>query len=272
MNSYSTLTQLKSASYLNISTVTDYDTPLLNLLIQSSRLIDKWCERFFYVKTETRYYDGAGRTLRPNDILSITTLKTDEDGDATFENSFATTDYFLYPLNDYPKTEIQINPNGDYGSFANGIKKGIEIIGSFGYADNLTPYISVGTLGVAITSTTATSATMTTGHSVEAGHTILIDNEQMFVSAVSTNTLTIKRGMNGTTAATHLINVTVSAYEYPMPITQACLITAMRAFKRKDSAFQDMVGSPETGQIIMSKGVDPDVVETIKEYRRLSYP
>jgi hypothetical protein len=49
------------------------------------------------------------------------------------------------------------------------------------------------------------------------------------------------------------------------------LITAMRAWKRKDSAFADIIGAPETGQIIMSKGIDPDVSELVAPYRRQEY-
>ncbi len=113
---------------------------------------------------------------------------------------------------------------------------------------------------------------MATGHSVAAGHTIRIDSEQMYTQVVATNDLTVKRAVNGAVAATHATSTTVNIYEYPMPIVEACLITAMRAWKRKDSAYQDVVGNPETGQIITSKGIDPDVAETIKMYRKLSYP
>lgn len=275
MNSYSDLVTLKSASYLNIATVTDYDTPLLNLLIQASRLIDKWCGRFFFVRNETRYYDGMGLKLfLPDDLLSITTLETDEDGDGTYENSFAVTDYFLYPLNDYPKTRIEINPNGNYGSFANGVQKGVKIVGSFGYGDGISalPYSASGITIVADNETETTLDVSAEG-TLAAGHTILVESEQIFiVSATSDGTkkITVKRAVNGTEGAAHAIKA-ASIYEYPMPIAQACLINAMRAFKRKDSAYADIIGSPETGQIVMSKGIDPDVAETIKQYRKLRY-
>ena len=274
MNSYSDLSMLKSASYLNIASVTDYDGPLLNLLIQASRLLDKWCGRFFFVRDDTRYYDGAGLKLfLPDDLLSITTLKTDEDGDGTYENTLATTDYFLYPLNEYPKIRIEINPNGNYGSFASGIQKGVQIVGSFGYGESATPYYDSGDSvqdsgGITATQTTITVAS---GARFAIGQTIKIELEQCYINSISTNTLTIKRGVNGTSGATHDKDKPIYIYEYPMPISQACLITTMRAFKRKDSSYQDIVGSPETGQIITSKGIDPDVAETIKQYRKLRY-
>jgi len=275
MNSYASLNLLKSASYLNIATVTDYDTPLLNLLIQASRLLDKWCGRFFYIQTEIRYYDGMGLKLfLPDDLLAITTLKTDEDGDGTFENTLATTDYFLYPLNDYPKIRIEINPDGDYGSFANGVQKGVEIAGSFGYGDGIskTPYSDSG-ITVVADNATETELDVSAEGTLAAGHTILVESEQIFIksaTADATKKITVKRAVNGTTGIAHATKA-ASIYEYPMPIAQGCLITAMRAFKRKDSSYQDIVGSPETGQIITSKGIDPDVAETIKQYRKLRY-
>ena len=275
-NAYSDLTTLKSASYLNIATVTDYDTPLLNLLIQASRLLDKWCGRFFFVRDETRYYDGMGLKLfLLDDLLSITTLKTDEDGDGTYENSLVVTDYHLYPLNDFPKIRIEINPNGDYGSFASGVQKGVQIIGSYGYGDGIskTPYSNSGDSVQDATgmTETQTTVTVTSGTNFAVGQTIKIELEQCFISSIATNTLTIKRGVNGTTGETHAKDTIIYIYEYPMPISQGCLITSMRAFKRKDSAYADVIGSPETGQIIMSKGVDPDVAELIKQYRKLRY-
>jgi hypothetical protein len=93
----------------------------------------------------------------------------------------------------------------------------------------------------------------------------------MFVEDIVQQTLHVKRGINGTTAATHADDKTVSAYLYPEDITQATLIITMRAWKRKDSPYQDIVGTPETGQVITSKGLDPDVVKLLAPYTRQEY-
>ena len=65
-----------------------------------SRAIDSITWRRFYATTETRYYTPARYdTLSVDDLLDITgvsgTLKTDDDGDRTYENTWATTDYDL---------------------------------------------------------------------------------------------------------------------------------------------------------------------------------
>ena len=272
MNLYASLDDLKGL--LKVVTAED-DSQLLRLLTAASRQIEKpkLTGRYFYCYEGTKYFDGGGSGMwLPEDILSITTLKTDEDGDGTYEVTMAVTDYILYPLRNYPKTQLKINSNGSYSSFASGVDKGIEIAGVFGYADSATPYEEKTNLDEAAGITaTQTQFTVNDGSLIKIGQTIRVESEQMFVEDVRQNELYVKRGVNGTTAATHADDKAVSVYTYPEDITQATLILAMRAWKRKDSAYQDIVGLPETGQIISSKGIDPDVAELVAPYRRYQY-
>ena len=62
------------------------------------------------------------------------------------------------------------------------------------------------TLAVAITSTSATTFTATAGEYYQVGSLILIDDEEMRVTGVAGDTVTVTRGFAGTTAATHLIS------------------------------------------------------------------
>lgn len=272
MNLYATLDDLKEL--LSIKEA-EHNTQLLRQLETASRQIEKTklTGRLFYCLEGTKYYNDVNTKLwLPDDILSVTTLKCDRDGDGVFEVTMAATDYFLKPLNKYPKILLEINTNGDYAYFASGITKGLEIVGVFGYADSATPYEEKTAIdeGSGI-SAAVTEFTVDDGKEVKVGQTIRVESEQMYVKDVVQNKLYVKRGVNGTTAATHANDVAVSVYTYPEDITQATLITAMRAWKRKDSAYQDVVGTPETGQIITSKGIDPDVAELCTPYRRQEY-
>lgn len=67
------------------------------------------------------------------------------------------------------------------------------------------------TLSAAITSTSATSITVTSATGIVIGSTLVIGTEQLLVTGVSGTTLTVVRGANGTTAATALINATVTS-------------------------------------------------------------
>ncbi len=273
MNIYCDLSKLKrrlanmTSSYAN-------DTEFLELLNATSRQIDRYCQRHFYVKKETKYFDGGTELWIP-DLLSITTsgLKTDEDGNATFENTLATTDYILYgwgkddTLNRFPKIRIVPNPNGNYSSFASGVKKGVEIAGNWGYAESATPYNTDTTTAEALDAS-ETGVDVTLSANLSVGMTILVESEQMYISEVTGNTITVTRGVNGTTAATHTTTNQIYIYYYPEPITEACIIQSIRLWKRKDSAYQDFTGNPELGMYRVSKGLDSDVKDLLGEYRR----
>lgn len=206
MNTYGDLTTLKGKAYLGqgITFPTDIDAELLLLLEAASRIIDRETNRFFFVNETTRTYDGSHSPLFVDDLLAVDTLKVDEDGDATFEETFASTDFILYPLNEFPKTYIQISPNSNFGSFAGSILEGVQIAGDFGYGDGerASP---VDSLSVTITVATATGTTITVSADdvIKPGHTILAGTEQLFCSAVDSLTFTAQRGVNGTTAAIH---------------------------------------------------------------------
>jgi hypothetical protein len=149
---YATIADVKGA--LGVTTTTD-DVVMRKLCEAASRAIDNYCNRHFYTTKETKYFNG-GRTLWLPDLLSIdaSSLKTDEDGDGTYENTLATTDYQLYgvgledTLNTYPKTRLELGNDSDYGGFGTGIKKSVQIAGIWGYGDGIsaTPYVADTTL------------------------------------------------------------------------------------------------------------------------------
>ena len=101
-NAYADLATLKSAGVLNISGDA-YDTRLLDILEAVSRLIDHYCNRRFYVVAEARFFDAdGGKELAVPDLISVTSLKTDDDRDRAFETLWAASDYLLYPSNARP--------------------------------------------------------------------------------------------------------------------------------------------------------------------------
>jgi len=127
------------------STGTTYDSLIEDLIEAASRYIDSQTYRFFYSSTgQTVYYTPEMHDmLIVDDIYSITTLKTDEDGDGTFENTWttgATGDFWLMPFNAgafgnsgaFSYKWIDINPEGDY-SFPT-VPKSVQIIGDFGWS------------------------------------------------------------------------------------------------------------------------------------------
>lgn len=139
MADYTTRALLKSR--LGINDTTD-DTMLDAIITAVSRQIDDYCGRRFYAATETRYYTASHcGSLLVDDVLSVSSLQTDDDGDRTYENTWATTDYDLEPANaqlesqPQPYWRICITPNSNYG-FPVGVSRGVKITGSFGFASS----------------------------------------------------------------------------------------------------------------------------------------
>jgi hypothetical protein len=108
-NGYATLPQFK-AWISDKETV--IDAILEKRIETSSRWIDHRCEqpcgrrRHFYQVTEARVFDTTDpNVLRIDDLLSVTTLKTDENADGTFETTWAASDYQLLPFDAPTKGE-----------------------------------------------------------------------------------------------------------------------------------------------------------------------
>lgn len=116
------------------------DAALENIITAVSRTVDNFCNRRFYTTdtTETRYFSTYDNEfLYPDvDIVSITTLKVDYDGDRTYEITFDTTDYDLMPANaavdSKPYSWVQISPLGTERWPTH--RNGIEIVGYFGWS------------------------------------------------------------------------------------------------------------------------------------------
>ena len=138
-----TLTDEAAGSTVTVTDVTDVvnDTTLEAIITAVSRAIDGYCMRRFYrnATDETRYYTAEypDYLFVEDDIGSITTLATDDDGDRTYEDTWATTDYDLLPFNaaldGEPYTWIQVAPDGDY-MFPARVQKGVQLVGKFGYS------------------------------------------------------------------------------------------------------------------------------------------
>jgi hypothetical protein len=199
-------------------------------------MIDRYTGRSFGVKSETRYFDGALH-LWIDDLLSINAsgLKTDEDGDATYENTLATTDYILYPLNKYPKYKIELSNDSNYGSFASGVKQGVQIAGVWGYGDGIsaTPYLIDTTTNEALDASEV-GVDVTAVTNLSAGQTILVESEQMFIESITTTTITVIRGVNGTTAATHDTAKAIYIYQYPYDVWQCALALSSAVYQNRN--------------------------------------
>jgi hypothetical protein len=143
VNGYCTLNQFKQRFMPETKADASRDADL-ELIIQAvSRKIDQSCGRVFYESSsaaDTVRYFTAQHPHRCyiDDVHTITTLKTDDDGDGIAETTWsATADYWAMPRNTpfgaWPYMWLQVMPEGSY-TFPAGLVNGVEVTGAFGWA------------------------------------------------------------------------------------------------------------------------------------------
>lgn len=281
MNSYCDLKTFKS--YFQI-TDTTYDVDLLQKLVDGSRDVEKDMARFFYSYLGTRYFATgrfqAKKRITIDDLQSYTEVAIDIDGSGNFitlDLAKTIPDAFLLDqqqeTNKTPYIYLEANPNGAYPVWGEAVRRGVKITGVWGYGNDW-PAPAYDSLGDTVQDNPMTAGQLTmlvsSASLVSPGQTLRADLEQMYVSAFDTGTkiATVKRAMNGTTAAAHLQNTVLYIYRYPEPITHAVQIYAAREWRRRQSAYSNRIENPILGTVEVFKDKDPSYMSVVKAYRR----
>ena len=95
---------------------------------------------------------------------------------------------------------------------------------------------------------------------IAAGHTLLIGDEQVYVRASDSGTLTVERGVNGTTAGAVNKDDFIDIYEYPPPVSEVALLLAARMWRGALGGVDDW----HAGEI----GMDSDIGLLLSPYRK----
>lgn len=273
-NVYADLATLKSPAVLNASGDT-HDARLLGMLEATSRWIDGYCGRQFAATHGERKFDGTGRaSLTVPDLVSVSTVRVREGSGEWM--AWLSADWLLYPLNAAP-TEPGGRPytrmmlaSGTHRRFPLS-RAGVAVSGVWGYGDARedTGARTGGDTPAAVDDTALTVAADDDAIDLSAGHTIRIGDEQLYVTAASTDdqdvtTLTVQRGVNGTTATAHAVGSGISVYRYPRGVAEACLLQAAVWWRER---LGGPFGPPE-GDGGDVGGVSPTVRTLLAPYRR----
>jgi hypothetical protein len=137
--SYATLAQFKAAVGIGTADTAD-DSALQNVLDATDTLIDLYCDRKtgFGTASETRFYTAEDyQYVLTDDLVSVTTLQTDDDANGTYETTWTSgTDYVLAPrnaaLDGFPYTEIDTSVSWPR-NFPKDVYLGVRVVGVFGF-------------------------------------------------------------------------------------------------------------------------------------------
>jgi len=212
---------------MNASTTVD-DALLLSLIGQVSARIDNLMAAntsYFQPYTEAREYEvrtdnvDSGRAvfILPSGETMLALTSVSLNGTAVTASA--------YPATRNPIRRIRRTDGGSWYENGTDDPPTVVIAGVWGYHRAYArAWAAVDALAAAIVSTTATTLTVAdvdgadlNGFTprISAGNLIKIDDELLEVTATntSTNVVTVRRGANGTTAATHLISAPVSTWQ-----------------------------------------------------------
>lgn len=220
------------------------DVLMLDMIRQASGEIEEICNRRFFPRILTHSFDTPRQSmdlLFDDDLLEVTTL-TNGDGQV-----IPSSDYKLYDLNFTPKRKLTLLPIRYMWQMDNfGTPYGaISLAGVWGYhEDYANAWIDTGaTLAAAITTAGQATVTVTTGK-LTAGDLLKIDGEYIYASAVAlgaSDTLSMTRGVNGSTAATHLISAPILRWDAGTKIAQLCVRAACAYTKLRANPISETV-------------------------------
>ena len=227
MNCYATVSDLKST----ISTGKS-DAFLLALLESASREIEgpELANRCFWTVIETRIFNGPERDTRfdsmpayilTGDYLTVNSVEEDEVGDLAYSTAWEAGTWTMGPHGEWPRYLVHVNVF-KARRFRPGVGR-YRLTGLWGAGDCAgSAWRGSGVTG-GIGTASGTTLTLSGAGVVDAGHTLQLEDEQMYVTSVSGTSATVTRGVNGTTAAVHADGTTVNLAAYPSEVWMATL-------------------------------------------------
>lgn len=181
------------------SDLSNDQTMINDLILEASSLFEEKTDRKFvpYVATTRHGYDRTQRAYAVSDLLEFTSM-ADVDG-----GSIDTTGYELHPINRPPYSAVCLTAY---------LYTTVDITAFWGWHGAYgSAWSNTSTLSAGITNS-ATSFDVASGTNFRVYDVIRIDNELMEITAIATNTLTVNRGHNGSTASAHDSADTVQQY------------------------------------------------------------
>jgi hypothetical protein len=276
MNLYATLTELRR--YLGLTSAQTGDDDLLLLFLDgASRLIEAYTGRVFYPLRQTRYYICADPALLllGGDLLALHSVINGDGG------TLAPSAIHLEPAGQSVQSSILLDRTQAVFVHNGDPVDAIAVDGTWGYHADWSQAWAASGDSVQDNPLSSSAITLTvsdadgpdaTGLGVRfaVGMLLQIGDEYLHVLAINAaqNHLTVSRGVNGTTAASHAQGTTISVYQPPESIRQACLRVAAWLYKQKDAGFVQAANSLR-GQISIPPALPDDVQQILAPYSRL---
>lgn len=261
METFTTLDRLRA--YLGMEAGED-DARLLTSLESASAVIQMKAGRAFVPHLATRYMSVNRRAstelILMDDLLDLISL---QNGDGT---TIQSTNVTLIRDGDGPASVLMLK-NGHAFTWIDHPEQAIAVNGIWGWHDNWGGAWRDSLDQLVGSVDTATETEISVGYAdladsagesprFQVGHVLRIDDEYMRIQSIVVNpggadTLTVERGINGTTATTHPLNTSIDTYQPPEIIASLTVLWAAWFYRSADhreaadmpNVFADMLTS-----------------------------
>jgi hypothetical protein len=282
-HSYVGLEEFKRYGSANLTSQRGDESILFDLEAASRQLERLLGGRRFYPITRTVSFSGNGRVNLPLpirgvpefDLISISSLAEDGNRDGVYETTWAATDYLLGPDGNDPGDLVDPRP---YGMLSVDLRSSgsqdiwmrgqlmYQMVAKFGYCEMLvSPGLTINEGAEWSATDTTLIVTPQTGL-IDVGETLVIESEQVYVTARAGNDYTVQRGSHGTTAAAHADSTAISKLTYPETVIAAVMHQARRLQIRNIAGYADQVGFDQTGAFTPQVGADSDFWQRVGKY------
>jgi hypothetical protein len=246
----------------------------LAVLESISRLIDEKMERSsfgsgFGPRIGTNKYDGTGgKTLRLRDDLQSVTSITIRPSTASATTSTPTVDTDYYLLDDEdgyggtPYRSILLHGQGTITAYGSGYRV-TDVAGTWGNTNVTIPLVPTVAEAVDASETDIDVSALT---GLSPGVTLLLDTEQVYIriaTDAATDYLTVVRGSNGSTAATHNTGIAIARYTYPAAVTDCTLRLYLKRWKARDAGADGSDGGGDVPLTTPTEGEDTIIRRTL---------
>lgn len=301
MSQYVSITELKIYKGLDLEDRSD-DARIWRAARNASGAFDRWTFRRYSPRVETRLYDHPGGVaLPPSSVADLLqggarqagVLKLGDDLleaqkvlTRNGEVEIAADQYLLacgdrYDLQPYDRLVLRAGSGAAF-EYSGTPQASTSVTGVWGYhRDYATAWEQTGDtvqndggLGEAGTELVVSGAGELDAWGLmprfQAGQLLRIDDEFLLLRAIDAeaDTLTVERGAAGTTAAAHSQGASIRAWRVWDDVWEAVIELAAYLYDLKDSQVYDVTATPETGMMVIPKGVPAQVRLAINAYRR----
>ncbi len=279
LNTYATLTAFRDRQGLAASDTSD-DARMFAKLRAATAQVDRYTGRTFLPVIASRLFNWCSPRLllfRGFDLLELTTI-LNGDGTPIDPSAIITLGGINGPL-----VGVELDVTKAFFVYQATKTRALTVTGVWGWHDDYANAWkpsgdSIPAGGITANATTFTVANVSgpdgwnLSPRFQSGQLLKVESEYMHLVAVnsSTNTLTVVRGVNGSTAATHAASAPISIYMPPADIAEIALRWAGWLYKMEDAGdFGQGASEPGISLIAVPPAIPRDLLATLESLRHV---